>query len=191
MDRELRNHIVGLLNAGTRLDGRALTEYRSPIKVETGVVKTAEGSARVTIGETEVLVGVKLEVGNPYPDTPDEGTIIVGAELLPLSSPEFESGPPQIQAIELARVVDRGIRESKALDFKKLCISPKEKIWMVVIDICTINDAGNLFDAAALGALAAIMNTRFPKYEDGKVDYKNKTDKKLTLEKVPVSVTVC
>src|SRR3989344_3006 len=107
MYRELRSHIINLLNADTRLDGRKLTEYRKPIEVEHNVVKTAEGSARVKIGETEVMVGIKLEVGEPYPDTPDEGTIIVGAELLPLSNPEFELGPPGIQAIELARVVDR------------------------------------------------------------------------------------
>ena len=118
MYRELRSHIISLLEANTRLDGRKLTEYRKPITVEYGVVKTAEGSARVKIGETDVMVGVKLEVGEPYPDTPNEGTIIVGAELLALSNPEFEPGPPGIQAIELARVVDRGIRESIASCFE-------------------------------------------------------------------------
>lgn len=190
MHQELRSHIISLLNAGIRLDGRKLTEYRKPIEVETGVVKTAEGSARVKIGETDVIVGVKLEVGEPYPDTPDEGTIIVGAELLPLSNPEFELGPPGIQAIELARVVDRGIRESKAIEFKKLCITAGEKIWMVVIDICPINDAGNLFDASSLAALAALQSTKYPKFDGEKVDYKEKTDKKLELEKTPIAVTV-
>ena len=190
MHRELRNHILGLLEADTRLDGRKLTDYRQPVEVEYGVVKTAEGSARVKIGETDVMVGVKMEVGEPYPDTPDEGTIIVGAELLALSNPEFEPGPPGIQAIELARVVDRGIRESKAVDFKKLCITPGEKIWMLVIDICPINDAGNLFDASSLAALAALKDAKFPGFKGDKVDYKNKTDKKLPLEKEPISVTV-
>ena len=190
MYKELRSHIMNLLNADMRLDGRKLTEYRKPISVEYGVVKTAEGSARVKIGETDIIVGVKLDVGEPYPDTPDEGTIIVGAELLALSNPEFEPGPPGIQAIELARVVDRGIRESKALDFKKLCITPGEKIWMVIIDICPINDAGNLFDASSLAALAALKDTKFPEFNGIKVDYKKKTDKKVHLEKMPIAVTV-
>ncbi len=190
MYRELRNHIIGLLNAGTRLDGRKLTEYRQPIQVEYGIIKTAEGSARVKIGETEVMVGIKLEVGKPYPDTPEEGTIIVGAELLPMSNPDFELGPPGIQAIELARVVDRGIRESKALDFKKLCITKGEKIWMVVIDICPINDAGNLFDASSLAAIAALKDAKYPEFNGEKVEYKKKTDKKLELEKTPIAVTV-
>ena len=190
MYRELRSHIISLLNADTRLDGRKLIEYRKPIEIEYGIVKTAEGSARVRIGETDVIVGGKMEVGEPYPDTPDEGTIIVGAELLPLSNPEFELGPPGIQAIELARVVDRGIRESKAIDFKKLCITPGEKIWMIIIDICPINDAGNLFDASSLAALAALKDAKYPKFDGEKVDYKQKTDKKLPLEKTPIAVTV-
>jgi len=190
MYRELRTHIINLANADTRLDGRKLTEYRKPIEVEYGVVKTAEGSAKVKIGDTEVVVGVKMEIGEPYPDTPDEGSIIVGAELLPLSSPDFELGPPGIQAIELARVVDRGIRESKAIDFKKLCIETGKKSWIMIIDICTLNDAGNLFDASSLAALAALKDAKFPLYENEKIDYKQKTDKKLPLEKLPIAVTV-
>ncbi|MEK6983578.1 MAG: exosome complex protein Rrp42 [Nanoarchaeota archaeon] len=190
MHRELRSHIIKLLSADTRLDGRKSTEYRKPIEVKYGIVKTAEGSARVRIGETDVIVGIKMEVGEPYPDTPDEGTIIVGAELLPLSNPEFELGPPGIQAIELARVVDRGIRESKAISFKKLCVEPGKKVWMLLIDICTLNDAGNLFDASSLAALAALRDAKYPEFDGEKIDYKEKTNKKLPLEKLPIAVTV-
>ena len=131
-----------------------------------------------------------MEIMEPYPDTQDEGSIMVGAELLPLSSPEFELGPPGQEAIELARVVDRGIRESKSLDFKKLCIKEGEKVWMIVIDICTINDAGNLLDASSLAAIAALKSTVFPEYKDDKIDYKKKTSKKLDLKDIPLSVTV-
>ena len=189
MSNEAREHIIKLFESDTRLDGRKLTEYRQ-VKVETGVTPNAEGSARVTIGKTDVMVGIKVEVMEPYPDTPNEGSIMVGAELLPLSSPDFEQGPPSIQAVELARVVDRGIRESKSLDFKKLCIKEGEKIWMIIIDIVTINDAGNLFDASALGAIAALKSMKFPEYKDDKIDYKKKTNKGLDLKDTPLSVTV-
>lgn len=186
---DLKEHVIKFLQRGLRVDGRKQLDYRD-ITIETGITKNAEGSARVKIGETEVLIGVKMEVGSSYPDTPDEGTIIVGAELLPLSSPEFEAGPPDIQAIELARVVDRGIRESRAVNFKKLCIEPGKKVWMCVIDIVTVNDAGNLFDASALGVMAALKNARFPEYDGEKVNYKKVTDKKLPIEEEPISVTV-
>ncbi len=191
INEELKNYVTMLLGLDKRLDGRKPLEYRKPLKVEYGFTKTAEGSAKVTLGETEVLVGVKMEVGAPYPDKPNEGTIIVGAELLPLSNPDFESGPPGIQAIELARVVDRGIRESKIIDFKKLCIEEGEQVWLILIDICTLNDAGNLFDAAALCAYAALQNTVFPKFDGTRTDYKEKTTKQLPLNDVVLAVTVC
>ena len=133
MTNGIREHILKLFDSETRLDGRKLIDYR-PVKVEVDITNTAEGSSRVKIGATEVMVGVKVEVMEPYPDTPNEGSIMVGAELLPLSSPNFEAGPPSVQAVELARIVDRGIRESKSLDFKKLCIKEGEKIWMIIVD---------------------------------------------------------
>jgi len=189
MDESLRDHIIQLADKGIRFDGRKLTDFRE-VKVEQGIIKTADGSANVKVGETEVIVGIKMEVIEPYPDKPDAGTIIVGAELLPLSNPDFELGPPGIKAVELARVVDRGIRESKAIDFKKLCIEPGKKVWGLLIDICTINDAGNLIDVSALAALAALKNTTFPKYDGEKVNYKERTNKKLPLSKEPITVTV-
>jgi exosome complex component RRP42 len=184
-----KEHIIKLTKANTRLDGRNFNEFRK-VSLETGITNTAEGSARVKIGQTEVIAGVKVEIMKPYPDTSDEGSIMVGTELLPLSSPEFEPGPPSIRAVELARVIDRGIRESKALDLKKLCIEEGEKSWMIIIDICSINDAGNLFDASSLATIAALKNMRFPKVKDDKIDFKDKTDKGLELTDTPLSVTV-
>ena len=189
----IKDHIVSLLAKDMREDGRKLKEYRKPITIEYGIsAKSAEGSARVFIGDTEVVAGVKLEVGKPFPDTPDDGVLMVNAELLPLSNPEFESGPPSIGSIELARVVDRGIRESHMIDTEKLCIKKGEKVWIACIDIYPINDAGNLFDAAALAALAALKDARFPEYDEKteKVDYSKKTKTKLPLAKEAVEITV-
>lgn len=193
MIKVVRDHIRSLAEQGAREDGRDFLEYRKPIKIEYGVSsKSAEGSARVTIGDTEVVAGVKLEVGEPFPDTPDEGVLMVGAELLPLSNPEFESGPPSIDSIELARIIDRGIRESKCIDFSKLCIKKGEKVWMVFIDIYPLNDSGNLFDAASLAALAALKDAKLPEYDakEGKINYEKRTNKGLPLTKLPVLVTV-
>ncbi|MBS3138528.1 exosome complex protein Rrp42 [Candidatus Woesearchaeota archaeon] len=190
MDKELRNYTVQLLQKGKRIDGRGLTDYREPVTVRSGISETAEGSAEVHIGDTIVMAGVKMSIETPYPDTPDQGGIMVNVELYPMSSPQYEPGPPGQAAVELARVVDRGIRESKAIDMKKLCIEKGEKVWTVNIDIVTINDAGNLFDACALAAVAALRDAYFPKYENGDLNYKEKSKKKLPLLKEPVSVTV-
>ena len=182
------NYVLSLIQQNKRLDDRKFDEYRE-IKIETGISKNAEGSARCKIGDTEVVVGIKMAVGEPYTDSPDEGTIIVTTELSPIASPLFELGPPGSQATELARIVDRGIRESKALDFKKLCIKKGEKIWMIFIDIYPLNDDGNLIDASVLAALAALKHARFPKLEDDKILYGEFTSKKVELEKLPITFT--
>ena len=182
--------ILKYIEKGVHLDGRHFLDYRQPIKVEQGISKTAEGSARVQIGNTIVMAGVKMEVGTPYPDTPDEGGLVVNAEFYPMSSERFESGPPGIDSIELARIIDRGIREAKSIDVKKLCIRAGEKNWTVTIDVVSINADGNLIDAAGLAALAALKDARFPKFENDKLDYKEKTSKKLPLTREPIPVTV-
>jgi len=171
--RVKQKQIAQLISKGKRLDGRELKETRE-IKVEVGIIEKAEGSARVLLGKTEVLVGVKIEVGTPFPDTPNEGVLTVNAELVPLASPSFEPGPPNENAIELSRVVDRGIRESKAIDLKKLCLEPGKKVLVVFIDVYVLNHDGNLIDASALAALAALLNTKMFKYEmeEGEVKVK-------------------
>lgn len=180
------------LESGKRFDERGLLEFRD-IVIEKGISNKAEGSVRVKVGATEVLVGVKMDVGTPYPDSADKGNLIVTAELLPLSSPRFEAGPPKFPAIELGRVIDRYIRESKFIQMEKLCIKEGEKVWNVYIDIYSINDDGNLLDAAGIGAVAALKVAKMPTYdlETEKVDYKHMTDKNLPLEKeMPVTITV-
>lgn len=185
-----KEHMLKSLKTGIRYDGRKLLEFRQ-IVVEQDVTNSAEGSARVKIGETDVFVGVKLAVEKPYPDTPEKGNLMVNSELRPIANPAFEAGPPGDQSIEIARVVDRGLRESKAIKAEELCITPKEKVWSVMVDICPLNDAGNLLDAASLGAIAALKNTKYPQLlEDGTVNWEIKTDKKVPIAHEPVEITV-
>jgi exosome complex component RRP42 len=180
------------LSEGKRFDGRKPEEFREII-IETDISKNAEGSARVKLGKTEVIVGVKMAVSTPYDDSPNKGNLMVTAELLPLSSPRFENGPPRFPAIELGRVIDRGIRESKFIEFEKLCIKEGEKVWTIFIDIYSINDDGNLLDAAGLGAIIALKNAKIPKYDkkEEKVLFGELTKESIPLTKnIPISLTV-
>jgi exosome complex component RRP42 len=182
---ELRkDYIYNLMIKGEREDGRKFDEYRE-ITIDTNVIEKAEGSARVKLGDTHVVVGVKIQTGTPFPDTPDKGVIITNLELIPLASPVFESGPPREDAIELARVVDRGIRESESIDLSKLCITPGEKVWMVFIDVHVLDDGGNIMDAASLGAIAALMTAKLPAQKFGV----GEEDTPVPMRDVPVAVT--
>jgi exosome complex component RRP42 len=181
-------YILKLLEKNERLDGRKLDEFRK-IEIETNFIKRAEGSARVRIGKTDVIVGIKTEISKPFPDMPNMGVLKTGAEFSPIASPDFESGPPGEDATELARVVDRGIRESESIDLEKLCLKEGEKAWEIFVDIHMINHDGNLIDASALAALAALLKTQIPKIKDEKIireDY----EKKLPMLHKPITVTV-
>lgn len=185
VDELKKDSVIELLKENRRIDGRALDEYRK-IKVEKDILTSAEGSARVTFGDTQVLAGVKVDLSTPFKDKPDEGTLTVNAELLPLASPIFEVGPPDERAIELARVVDRGIRSSEAIDLKSLYID-EEHVWGVFVDIYVLDHDGNLVDASALAAVAALDNLRIPKYVDGKVVRETQTN--LKLKEKPIFFT--
>lgn len=187
--RVKKQQIAQLMSQGKRLDGRELNDYRE-IQVEMGIIEKAEGSARVLLGKTEVLVGVKIEVGNPFPDTPNEGVLTVNVELVPLASPTFEPGPPREGAIELARVVDRGVRESKAIEVAKLCLEPGKKVLVVFIDVYVLNHDGNLIDASAIAALAALLNAKMHNYEIEEGEVKIKPGyTPLPIRNYPVAVT--
>jgi exosome complex component RRP42 len=179
------------LSEGKRFDGRTPKDFRELV-IETGVSKNAEGSVRVRLGKTEVVVGIKMGVSTPYADSADKGSLMVSADLLPLSSPRFEYGPPKFPVIELGRIIDRGIRESKFINFEKLCIKEGEKVWTVFVDIYSINDDGNLLDAAGIGAVAALKVAKMPKYDEetGSVIFGEFTDESIPLsDNLPITIT--
>jgi len=179
-----KDFIHNLIVEGKRSDGRGFETTRE-ISVRTNVIAKAEGSAYVKYGETKILVGVKLQKGTPFPDSPGDGIIMTGMELNPLASPDFEAGPPREEAIEMSRIVDRGIRESHSIDLKKLCIRESELVWMVFIDISVINNAGNIVDASCLAAIAALMTTTIPADEGN-----NFPSMPMPIQNTPVGVTV-
>lgn len=156
-----KESIINLVNNDKREDGRELNEYRD-ITIETNVISKAEGSAKVILGGTQVIAGVKPQLGAPFPDTPELGVLMTNCEMLPMADPTFEPGPPGEESIELARVVDRGIRESEMVDLEKLCVEEGKHVWMLFIDLNIIDNCGNLFDACELAVMAALKSTRLP-----------------------------
>lgn len=183
-----KEYIFSLAKDGKREDGRGLSDYRE-IKIETGYISNAEGSSRVLIGDTEVVAGVKLSLATPFPDSPDEGTLMVSAELGAKASPDFEVGPPKENAIEVSRVIDRGIRESKSIDLEKLCVESGEKVWSVSVDIDIINDGGNVMDAAGIAAISALLTAKIPKIEKDGTLNREEGKEKLPVREIPIPVT--
>lgn len=187
----MKDTLEKMFSEGKRFDGRGLLDLRD-FEIEYDISYKAEGSVRVKMGKTEVLVGVKMQLGEPYGDSPDKGNLMISADLLPLASPRYEMGPPKFNAIELPRLIDRMVRESGMIDLKKLCIKKGEQVWTVIVDIYPINDDGAIIDAASIGTVAALHSAFIPGIkEDGRPDYENRTKNKIPLSKetMPISFT--
>ncbi len=185
-----RNQLIEALSKGKRLDGRGLSEIRK-LEIKTRVIEKANGSAMVSLGNTQVLAGVKVDKGVPFPDTPNKGLLIVGAEVLPMAAAYLEAGPPDESAIELARVVDRGVRESEMIDVSALCIKEGKWVYSVFVDVNILNVDGNLFDATSYAVVSALLTAKMPKFVlDGDAVKDTGERVPLPVSKVPVSVTI-
>jgi len=177
------------ISKGKRIDGREFGEQR-PLQIELDIIKKANGSAKVKLGDSEVIAGVKVETGEPFEGLENKGALIVSAEVLPTASPHVEPGPPDEDTVELARVVDRGIRESEMIDLEKLVLIPGKIVYTIFVDCSVLNADGNLFDATSYAVVAAILNSHLPVFEiqnDKVVDTGSKQDTPVST--IPTSIT--
>lgn len=185
-----KTQMIELLGKGKRFDGRQLDETRR-VDVKTDVIEKANGSAIVTLGNTKVIAGVKVATGTPFPDTPDKGVLMVGAEVLPLAAAYVEAGPPDEGAIELARVVDRGVRESEMINLESLVIKEGKHVYTVFVDVNVLNVDGNLFDATSYAVVSALLTAKMPKFVlEGDTVKDSGVVLPVPVTKIPISITI-
>jgi exosome complex component RRP42 len=185
-------YILKLLKRGERADNRGLLDYR-PLGIILSPIEKAEGSALVKLGKTQVLVGVKLDLGSPFEDRPNEGVLQVHAEFVPLASPSFEPGPPDENAVELARVIDRSIREPKVIKLDELVLEPGRLVWVIYNDIYLIDHAGNAIDASMIASMLALASAKLPslvKTEEGYRINRGLRERSLPVSSLVATVTM-
>jgi exosome complex component RRP42 len=189
VSRLKRKKIQEIIATGKRMDGRGLFDYRELV-IKKNPLEKSEGSAEVWLGKTHVLVGIKANKGRPFEDTPEEGVMMVNAEFTPIAHSTWEPGPPNEASVELARIVDRGIRSAEVLDMKKLNILSSDQVYIIFVDLYILNYDGNLIDACAAGAIAALETAELPVFKEVN-GVLTRTDKKekLQLKCKPIAVT--
>ncbi|KAL3145363.1 hypothetical protein ABBQ38_001617 [Trebouxia sp. C0009 RCD-2024] len=153
-----KDFIVKALHEEIRIDGRRPLDYRKVSFQYT----LDDSSCTVLLGQTRVLSVVTAALEAPYPDRPNEGSLRFNVEFSPMASPNFEPGRPTENANELARLIERGLRETKAVDLEALCVLAGRKVWSLRVDVHILDHCGNLADAASLSALAALLAFRRP-----------------------------
>ncbi|GLJ54182.1 hypothetical protein SUGI_1161340 [Cryptomeria japonica] len=161
-----KKFILEALQLEQRIDGRRPFDFRR-VSIKFG---REDGAAEVQLGQTHVMGIVTGQVLRPYRDRPNEGTLSVFTEFSPMADPTFEVGRPGEFAVELGRIVDRGLRESRAIDTESLCILAGKAVWGLRVDLNILDNGGNLVDAANIAALAALLSFRRPECSVGGQD---------------------
>eukprot|EP01112_Ceratiomyxa_fruticulosa_P006464 TRINITY_DN1726_c0_g2_i1.p1 TRINITY_DN1726_c0_g2~~TRINITY_DN1726_c0_g2_i1.p1 ORF type:complete len:310 (+),score=67.05 TRINITY_DN1726_c0_g2_i1:61-930(+) len=175
-----RNYLEQGVAKGVRVDGRGRLDYRH-FTLETGLIVQTNGSARIRLGTTDILVGIKAELGKMDENT-NEGKILCNVECCPSASSEFEGRGAEYLNAELARALERAFAVSTLLEKKKLVIENSEYCWTLYIDALVLDSGGNLFDALSIATRAAVFDTRIPKV---KIHHGEKGDIEIDIEDDP------
>ncbi|XP_076069638.1 exosome complex exonuclease RRP42-like isoform X2 [Oratosquilla oratoria] len=165
-----KKYLIDGVKLGMRVDGRERLDYRR-LELETGLVCTANGSARIRLSSTDILVTVKMEMEPPDPDNPFCGKLQFFVNCSANAAPEFEGRGGEDLATTLSGMLERLYSSPFTIDKTKLCVVPGKYVRVLYIDIEILECGGNLFDAASLGVKAALYSTRMPQIyvtgEDG------------------------
>ena len=151
-----------------RPHGRAVDALR-PLSLELGVLKFAEGSAQIDLGDTRVLAAATIEPGVPR-FRADSGLGWVTAEysMLPRSTHtrsarEIKKGRPGGRTQEIQRLIGRSLRA--AIDFKAL----GERT--VTLDCDVLQADGGTRTASITAAYAALVQALAGSYLAGDLDH--------------------
>eukprot|EP00300_Choanocystis_sp_HF-7_P005368 c14044_g1_i1.p1 GENE.c14044_g1_i1~~c14044_g1_i1.p1 ORF type:complete len:155 (+),score=30.55 c14044_g1_i1:45-467(+) len=129
-----REFIASGIAANIRNDGRERLDFRA-ITLQIGVITGCNGSARLQMSNSDILVGVKVDLGEPLPDAPDAGIVQFSVECCPGAAPEFDGRGSDELSLELERCLDSVLSNSGAIDLKSLCVLPGQQCWIVYVDV--------------------------------------------------------
>ncbi|RWS28583.1 exosome complex component rrp45-like protein [Leptotrombidium deliense] len=153
-----KKYVVKGVTDNKRIDGRACSEFRD-VSIGFGL---DYGSCVVSLGNSKVMSSVCWEVVEPRITKPFEGLLQINVDLSPMASPHFEFGRISNKLVEIVRIIEKSIRDSKCVDVESLCLIANEKVWSLKVDIVVLNCEGNLIECCSIAALASLCHCRRP-----------------------------
>jgi exosome complex component RRP41 len=99
-----------VIKNGVRLDGRKLDEPR-PLKMEVGVLKRADGSAMVRMGNTIALAGVfgPRKVFPKHQENAEKAIVRVEYRMAPFSTSDRARPGPSRRSQEISMVIEKAL----------------------------------------------------------------------------------
>jgi len=141
-----------------RIDGRRVNDMRS-IKIQFG---KQYGMVEVQLGNTRVFTAITCDIVEPKPERPNEGFYVFNTDVSPMSSVAVDASRASPVESELGRIIEKGLKESRAIDTEALCIISGSKVWSIKTSIHILDDCGNLLDCASVAVIAALLHFRKP-----------------------------
>ncbi|MDP2435234.1 MAG: hypothetical protein Q8P67_05785, partial [archaeon] len=117
------------------------------------------------LGTTRVVATVSSTEAVPDVSRPTEGFYSFDTQIAPLASEEAlvtVNSKSRSRTVETARMLEKSLRNSKAIDTEALCVLAHEKVLSVRTDVRLLDDGGNFTGAASIAAIAALKRFRKP-----------------------------
>eukprot|EP01006_Ploeotia_vitrea_P046312 TRINITY_DN67015_c8_g2_i2.p1 TRINITY_DN67015_c8_g2~~TRINITY_DN67015_c8_g2_i2.p1 ORF type:complete len:363 (+),score=147.26 TRINITY_DN67015_c8_g2_i2:144-1091(+) len=179
-----------------RNDGRGRLDHRD-FDVELAPLPQSNGSARLRLGRTQVLVGVNAELEEPDSERPGRGKVVCVVK----SAPSLAGKGSRKRDVALSGALQQIIADSDAIDTEALCVIPGKQCWVIYVDVVVVDSDGNVLDAIVLAAKAALGNTLIPSLRvidseegDGKKEIELSEDpfdaQPLDCSRLPVAVSL-
>lgn len=140
----------------TRPDGRMFSQARST-NVVSSLLKHSAGSALIKQGNTKVLSAMTVQIGQPTPEMPDHGDILVNVTTL--DGGYQGSSHSDVLQSWLQRMLDDVLPSKLTLMTGKACIR-------LVVTVMILQNDGNLRDVALTACMAAWKDTTLPTMDD-------------------------
>lgn len=156
-----RIFIIHGVDLDIRSDGRKCMDYRT-VMVEQNVIETCNGSAHVRSGNTDVLVGIKLELEetSSLEDWNERESIRIFADISAIASPSFEGRKGEDITYQLEALFSDFLPDY--LDLEKLIIIEKKSYFVMHIDVVILecSSLSSLIDITSIAIKTALFDVR-------------------------------
>lgn len=137
---------------------------------------------------SRVLAEATATVAVPSADRPLEGFVIFNVEIAPFASSSADTSSLSNSTVSssmtsfsstslltatamadihgtastaaISRILERQIRDARAIDTEALCIIPGQAVWVIQLDVRILNDNGNATDVASIATMLSLLHLR-------------------------------
>lgn len=187
-----------------RVDGREPHETRASADKLSIKLGPVEGVCVVRLGNTIACASTTGALEKPTSGgASSEGSLRVDVDFSSGACEGFAkdgraSQKTRQRAKDLGALLERGLKEARAVDVESLCVLAGKRVWVITCSVTILAHDGNLAGAASLAACGSLMTYRRPECavdpNSGMVTVHGMDDREaipLNMHHFPIASTYC